>query len=105
MTHAKVQAVKACAAFTQWEAELKVEEACIAARLSALKCEIDVAAAKAEAQVLEAALEPESCRSSRCDPQNTQIAAQCTQDYVEQQAKLHDSDRNTLTATHQHVKM
>ncbi|XP_051792766.1 uncharacterized protein LOC127530319 [Acanthochromis polyacanthus] len=82
---AKLEAACARASYRQREAELKVKEAQLAAELSSLKHEEEVAAALAETQFLEEAAERESCEGSRKSHYRlASISMQRTRDYVEQ---------------------
>ena len=99
MARAKVEAARARFSFSQREAELKVEaaqmkvkEAQIAAELSTLDYEKDLAAAIAEAQVLEEAADLEGREGS--EKTRSKLACnslQRTRDYVEQQSQLQTS--------------
>ena len=71
---------------------MKVKEARIAAELSALEHERDVAVALAEAEVLEAAAESECREGSRSQNDTAHAAIQRTRDYVEHHSQLHLSD-------------
>lgn len=73
---------------------MKIKEACIAAELSALKHqrEVAVAVALAEAEVLEAAAENQSREGSRNHHDTVSVAIQHTCDYVEHHSQPHLSD-------------
>ncbi|XP_060792578.1 uncharacterized protein LOC132895759 [Neoarius graeffei] len=86
---AKAEAARARAIFVQREADLKIEEARIAAELLALEHEKEVAAALAEAKVLEAAAEIGIGQGSRSNHDVVSVAIQRTRDYVDQYSQSH----------------
>ncbi|XP_077369860.1 uncharacterized protein LOC144014155 [Festucalex cinctus] len=89
---AKVEAARASAPFIQREAELKLAEARLAAQLTTLQHEKEIAAALAEAEVFEAAAEAEAREDNRTRCDSVHATMQRTRAYVEQHSKLHLSD-------------
>ncbi|XP_061908363.1 uncharacterized protein LOC133653277 isoform X1 [Entelurus aequoreus] len=89
---AKLEAARARASYGRREAELKAKEARIAAELSTLQDEKEVAAALAETQFLEEAAELESREGSRMSHFGlASNSNQRTHDYVEQHTKRQSS--------------